>query len=151
MSRRISFLLVLTGLLFSTACTDYYLTVGDTNEIRFKYFKDGTLGLEIDLQIKNEGNMNFKVKEVDLDINLNSFPAGKVVNVEKVMIRKNTEEVYTFPVEVEINGLSNSARILISVIGRGKLIVDIDGFIKVKSLMVSKKIPVHLKEQVNIH
>jgi hypothetical protein len=42
-------------------------------------------------------------------------------------------------------------RILISVIGRGKLIVDIDGFIKVKSLMVSKKIPVHLKEQVNIH
>ena len=151
MSRRISFLLVLTGLLFSTACTDYYLTVGDTKEIRFKYFKDGTLGLEIDLQIKNEGNMNFKVKEVDLDINLNSFPAGKVVNVEKVMIRKNTEEVYTFPVEVEINGLSNSARILISVIGRGKLIVDIDGFIKVKSLMVSKKIPVHLKEQVNIH
>jgi LEA14-like dessication related protein len=151
MSRKISFLLVLSGLLFSTACTDYYLTVGDTKEVRFKYFKDGTLGLEIDLQIKNEGNMNFKVKEVDLDISLNSIPAGKVVNVEKVIIRRKTEEIYTFPVEVEINGLSNSARILISVIGRQKLVVDINGFIKVKSLMISKKIPVHLKEQVNMH
>ncbi len=151
MSRKISFLLILSGLLFITACTDYYLTVGDAKEVRFKYFNDGKLGLEIDLPIRNDGNMNFKVKEVDLDIKLNSFPAGKVVNVEKVTIRKKTEQVYTFPVEVEIKGLSNSARILISVIGRKKLVVDIEGYIKVKSLMVSRKIPVQLKEQVNIH
>lgn len=143
--------MIVSGLLFVTACTDYYLTVGEAKEVRFKYFNDGKLGLDIDLPIKNEGNMNFKVKEVDLELRLNSFQAGKVVNVEKVIIRKNTEQVYTFPVEVEINGLSNSAMILISIIGRKKLVVDIDGSIKVKSLLVSKKIPVQLKEQISMH
>ena len=135
-----------------SGCSAYEeLIIGDAKEVRFDYFDNGKLGLEVDIPIINNGNMDFKIKEIELFIKLNSFPAGEVINIEKVIIKKKTEQVYTFPVEVEINDLSNSARILLSIVGQRKLSIEVDGFIKVKYLLIGKKIPVQLDEKIKIY
>ncbi len=138
--------------LLLTGCSSYkVLTIGDAKEVRFDYFNNGKLGLEVDIPISNTGNVDFKVKKVELSVKLNSFAAGEVINVEKVKIKKKSEQVYTFPVEVEINGLSNSAMILLSIVSQRNLSIEVDGFIKVKYIFISKKIPVRLTEKIRIY
>ena len=140
------------GFLLLTGCSSYkVLTIGDAKEVRFDYFDNGKLGLEVDIPISNNGNVDFKVKEVELSVKLNSFAAGEVINVEKVRIKKKSTQVYTFPVEVEINDLSNSTMILLSIVSKRKLSIEVDGFIKVKYLLFGKKIPVSLEEVVGIY
>ncbi len=135
-----------------SGCSAYEeLIIGDAKEVRFDYFDNGKLGLEVDIPITNNGNIDFKIKEIELFIKLNSFSAGEVINIEKVIIKKKSEQIYTFPVEVEINDLSNSARILLSIVGQRKLSIEVDGFIKVKYLLIGKKIPVHLDEKIKIY
>ncbi len=135
-----------------SGCSAYEeLIIGEAKEVRFDYFDNGKLGLEVDIPITNNGNIDFKVKEIELLVKLNSFAAGEVINIEKVVIKKKSEQIYTFPVEVEINDLSNSARILLSIVGQRKLSIEVDGFIKVRYLLISKKIPVQLEEEIKIY
>ena len=151
MNRINTFLLFFVGFLLLAGCSAYEeLIIGDAKEVRFDYFENGKLGLEVDIPITNNGNIDFKIKEVELFVKLNSFAAGEVINVAKVTIKKKSEQVYTFPIEVEIKGLSNSARILLSIVGQRKLSIEVDGFIKVKYLLISKKIPVRLNEKIDI-
>jgi len=146
------FFLIFFGFMLLSGCSAYEeLIIGEAKEVRFDYFDNGKLGLEVDIPITNNGNIDFKVKEIELLVKLNSFAAGEVINIEKVVIKKKSEQIYTFPVEVEINDLSNSARILLSIVGQRKLSIEVDGFIKVRYLLISKKIPVQLEEEIKIY
>lgn len=151
-SKIIVLFLFISTLLIGSACSGYKeLVVGDVKEVRFSTFENGKLGLEVDIPVQNLSKMNFKISEVDILILLNEMPVGNITNIQKILIEKKSDKVYTFPLNVNISGLSGGAKILLSIVGKGRASIEANGYLKVRSFIFGTKIPIQSKEDLNLH
>ena len=124
--------------------------VGDVQEIKIKQIRNGRLDLELYIPIENSGNLNFKLTRMDLDLKLNGIDLGKISNNEKVVIYKNTDEIYKFPVEVEMKGLIKTTMAIISLAEKNKAEYVLTGNLRVKYLCISKDIDIDEKGVVDL-
>ncbi len=151
-SKTIVLFLFISTLLIGSACSGYKdLVVGDVKEVRFSTFEKGKLGLEVDIPVENPSKMNFKISEVDILILLNEMLVGNITNIQKVLIEKKSDKVYTFPLDVNISGLSGGAKILLSIVGKGRANIEAKGYLKVRSFIFGTKIPIQSKEDLNLY
>lgn len=151
-SRNIIIILLGIILVVESGCSGYKeLIVGDVKEVRFSKFDKGKLGLEVDIPIENPSKMKFNVTKVDISIRLNELPVGIITSREKILIEKKSDKIYTFPLDVNISGLSGGAKILLSVAGKGKANIEAKGHLKVRYFIFGTKIPVYSKEELNLY
>ena len=151
-SRKVICFLLTCTLLAGTGCSGYKeLVVGDVKAVRFSTFEKGKLGLEVDIPVENPSKMNFKISDVDILILLNEMPIGNITNIQKVLIEKKSDRVYTFPLDVNISGLSGGSKILLSIVGKGSADIEAKGYLKVRSFVVGTKIPIQSKENLNLY
>ena len=124
--------------------------VGDVQEIKIKQIKNGRLDLELYIPIENSGNLNFKLTRMDLDLKLNGIDLGKISNNEKVVIYKNTDEIFKFPVEVEMKGFIKTTMAIISLAEKNMAEYVLTGKLRVKYLCINKDIDIDEKGVVNL-
>lgn len=150
--RFIALIILVSIVLGGSGCSGYKkLAVGEVKEVRFSTFEKGNLGLELDIPVKNPSGMNFKVSEVNILVLLNDMQVGIITSSEKILIEKHSEKVYTFPLDVNISGLSGGAKLLLSVVGKGKASIETNGYLKVRKCLIGTKIPIHSKDDLNLY
>lgn len=116
--------------------------VGDIQKIKINQIKKGRLDLELYIPIENPGKLNLKLTSMDLDLKLNGIELGKISNNEKVLIKKNSNEIYKFPVEVELKGLIKTTMVLISIAEKNIAEYSLKGNLRVRFLFIYKNIQV---------
>ena len=114
--------------------------VGDVQEIRIDQIRKGRLYLELYIPIENPGKLNLKLIKMDLDLTLNGIELGNISNNDKVLINKMTNEIYMFPVEVELKGIIKTTMALLSLAEKSTAEYRLTGNLRIKSLCIKKNI-----------
>ena len=120
------------------------IQVGDVQEIKINQIRKGQLKLELYFPIENPGKLNIKLTKMDLDLKLNGIELGNISNNEKVLINKMSNEIYMFPVEVELKGLIKTTMALISLAEKSMAKYRLTGNLRVKYFCIKRSI--HIDE-----
>jgi len=131
---------VLLIMIFGSCSMMQEVQVGDVQEIKINHIRKGGLDLELYIPIENPGKLNLKLTKMDLDLKLNGIELGNISNNEKVLINKMSNEIYMFPVEVELKGLVKTTMVLISLAEKSMAEYRLSGNLRVKYLCIQKSI-----------
>jgi len=114
-----------------------------------KSFSSESVEVEILLQINNPNNYKISITNSDLNLFLNGSEIGKTIIKEKIVIPKKSNEVHRFTVKLNNKDLTANALpfILSAALGRS-MRLTVNGYIKVKAKMISKKIPIELTKNI---
>lgn len=146
-------IIIISAILFAfSSCASY-------EEVKFtglKNFgiagkdKDG-LKLNLVVGIDNPNNVKIKVKKADLDLKFNGRTLGNLDLDKKVVIPKNSNGTVDLLVNVQTQELLKGGLggLLTTVLSQ-KAEIGVEGEIKVKAFIFTRKIPVSFTEQVKI-
>ena len=102
-------------------------------------------------RIGNPNNNSFIVNEADINVNVNSTTLGKIKLKEPIRIKRKSNEVYAFEVSANYADLlSGGISGLITMVMKQKIKGGCSGWIKVKSMGVSRTIPVSFNGDIPI-
>ena len=109
-------------------------------------FKINTMtatGGSVDLQVKirNENRLKFTIVDSKINVLAGNSNIGTAKIMNNVVIKKKSEDVHLFKVEIKIDGISGVLAAIMS-FGGGKKDYNFVGDIKVRSMGISKKVPI---------
>lgn len=136
---------------FFTSCKFEEVTVSKVEN--FNIISLGVEGIEaeISLRIKNPNNYGFTLYNSDLNVKLNGTDIGKAVIINKVKIKKHSEDVHKVIVKSTFSQHPSSGFILLaSTLGRKSATVAVNGQIKAGNIFYKKTFPVDVKEKVQL-
>ncbi|NQY67119.1 MAG: hypothetical protein HRT72_05265 [Flavobacteriales bacterium] len=100
-------------------------------------------GGSVDLQVKirNENRLKFTIVDSKINVLAGNSNIGTAKIMNNVVIKKKSEDVHLFKVEIKIDGISGVLAAIMS-FGGGKKDYNFVGDIKVRSMGISKKVPI---------
>lgn len=100
------------------------------------------VSLDITAQIYNASNVEATVKQMYLDFFVNGVRVGNINEVKDILILplKSTNVTFNFSFSPSLIG-KNVAEILTATLGIKDIILDIKGFIKVRSAFIGATVP----------
>ena len=143
-------ILFLVGGWLTSACSLQDVRIEDVRSIEFTHLSVNRIGLNVHIPIHNPNNFSFKVTGIDLDVLVNGMDIGKITNSGDVKILKQTEQVYSFPVDVTMDGLVRGAMALISVARKDHAIIRVQGELEIKYPFGKRTFPVASENDVQI-
>ena len=146
------FLALLCSLLFFSNCRDFK-EVQCTGVKGFKINKINTEGIDGDilLGIKNPNAFGFSIYKSEFDITYSGVYLGKAKLTKSVHINGNAEAVYSFNL---VNDFKNTNLMDVMKLLSGatsKSTIEVKGDLNVGKIFIKKKIPVNLKEKINLN
>ena len=141
------FLILLPGI---TGCTFSDVQVEDVEKVTLTRLQGGKVGMKVYIPIYNPNKLQFKVSDIDLDIRVNSILVGRITEYGQVEIKKNSREVYAFPVDLELSGLLKGAMALLSLAGKDNVRMDLQGTLEIRYFLGKKVLDIHSASDVDI-
>lgn len=135
--KKILFLFIATSLL-SSCLLSRGLHVGDVEDVEINDISLKKINIMLELPIENPGILNLKLKELEMDLFLNDMKIGEAHNSKEVIIHRRSEEVYSFPLDVEMKGLASSLMGLMMLSGKSDVSYRIKGEMKVRYFFFNK-------------
>ncbi len=136
---------------FFASCKFEEVTVSKVED--FKIISLGAEGIEaeISLRIKNPNKYGFSVYSSDLNVQLNGTDIGKAVILNKVKIKKKSEDIHKVIVKSTFSqALTGGLSVLTSTLGRKSATIAVKGEIKAGKVFYKKTFPVDVKEKVRL-
>lgn len=143
---------LLLGMMVSLqGCFDY-------EEVEFKGVQnvsvlertDNVLKLQIDVKVDNPNTFNIKVRKSTMDIYINDKYVGKTHLDDKIVLKKKTEDVYAVVLRADPKDVIKAAMGSLGGLLKGNVTVRLKGDVKGSVYGVSKKVPVDVKEEINL-
>jgi LEA14-like dessication related protein len=150
---RLQIVAFLIGLISLSGCSNIEdVTVKEVQNVQVKNMDKNHIDLAIDVLIENPNTLSFKVKDVDLAIDINGQSIGKAQLSEGFSIKGNSSEVYSVELSAESGKTLQELwpSLLLSAFSQ-KIEVRIYGDIKGGALLLSKTFPVDHTEKVNLN
>jgi LEA14-like dessication related protein len=120
---------------------------------KIKIGKVNKEGVSITLfaKLANPNNASFTVKDADIDVMVNNTSLGKIKLKEPIRVKRKTEEVYAFEVEANYADLlTGGIAGLINMVMKQKIKGSCQGWIKVRSMGITRTIPVSFNGDIPI-
>ena len=143
---------ILLGVMISLqGCFDY-------EDVDFKGVKnvsilertEDVVKLQIDVLVDNPNNFKIKVKKSTMNIYINDKYVGKTQLDEKVVIQKETEDVYGIVLNADPRDLVKAAMGSLGGLLKGKVTVKLKGDVKGSVYGISRKVPVEVEESIDL-
>lgn len=135
---------------FFTSCVDYTdVEIIGLKGLQLEKINQSGIKAKVSLQIKNPNNYNISIVNSDLDLYVNGNKLGKAELKNKIILKKNSNEINQFIVESNFTNAGMAVLpSLLSAITKKNIPLKIVGTIKGKAFWVTKKIPVEFSENV---
>lgn len=153
MTLRFPFLAVLLIILFSfTSCRDFK-EVQCTGVKGFNVNKIGADGIDGDLLlgIRNPNRFGFSIYRSEFDVTYSGIYLGKAKLTKRVHINGSAEGVYSFNLANDFKNVNLSDVLKLLGGATFKNQVEVKGNLKVGKLFLKKKIPVEVRERINLN
>lgn len=111
---------------------------------------DDVVKLKIDVKVDNPNKFNIKVKKSTMDIYINDKYVGKTHLDDKLVIKKNSEEVYGVVLRANPKDILKAAMGSLGGILKGSVAVRLKGDVKGSVYGISKKVAVDVEEDINL-
>ncbi len=139
------FILSLISILL-TSCAFNKLNVGNPEKFEIEELNMKAVRLNVYIPIENPNNFSFNVRNLNLDLIVNSKNVGKVKKLKKIKILKNSKQTYPFSFELNTKETLTNIIYLVSELQRRNPELKIDGNITVAKFGISKKIKIDHKQ-----
>jgi LEA14-like dessication related protein len=135
-----------------SACSYYNdVQVLKVMNIEIVEFSTDIINATVEIEINNPNWYDIKLMDSDLDLFVNGKSMGTVHLAEKVVIPKKSITIQKVEVISDIkDAQANFLQSVMSLLFKKTALLEIKGEVKAKGLMVSKKIPVEIKEEMDI-
>ena len=112
-----------------------------------------TSGIDGDIMIgiRNPNNFGFSIYKSEFDVTYSGVYLGKAKLTKRVHIRANGEETYSFNLKNDFKGtnIMDVMKLLGGVTFKNS--VEVKGDLKVGKIFIKKRIPVDIKERINLN
>lgn len=136
--------------LLLSGCVSYNdIEIGDIQNASFKSFDDNVVELAVEVPVSNPNKFGIRIKEINLRTSLNKYYIGKLVCDDVITIPPKSNETHNLNFKLRISNPIQGVLVFFSVIKNDDIKVDIEGYIKFRSLLVSRKIEVKETTVIN--
>jgi LEA14-like dessication related protein len=105
----------------------------------FRGMKDGTLFLNLNLEIENPNDRQITIKKIHFKAWIKERELGKLINSKKIVLKPHSKEEFQIPIEIKLRAAADIFKLMTI---KEKILDDltIEGYIKGCAFPVSKKI-----------
>ena len=146
----LSTLLLTIALGFSSCLNIDPVELKEVRNIRIESIEDNELKLELELVISNPNNKKFSVRDADLNISMGDILLGKLSELEPFSIPAHSSKSYKVPITVDMEHLEKNAKQLTKSVFKRGTTIKIQGYIKARAFMVSKKIEIDEETKISL-
>ena len=134
-------------LLLTASCANLEnIVVGDVSDVKFRGFVDNTLAFNVVVPVENPSNVRFKIKEVNVKATVNGEYIGRILSDDVVVIPPRSDDEHVFLIKIH---LLRGASTVMHASRNKSMEVEVDGYIKAKSYLMNRKIPVYEKRIIS--
>jgi LEA14-like dessication related protein len=147
MTRRTVYIVLLMLL---SCCADFKdIEIGNPEGIRITGLKGNVVDLEMKIPVTNPRTIGFRIKEIDIKTSVNNHYLGRLSSDRVVVIPPKSSDVYSLKLKLRIANIIEGISLLLDMLNHDNIELQMEGFIKFKSLMVSRKI--NIEETLSIN
>ena len=143
-------LIAFVGLLFSSCLNVKPVELKEVKNVSISSIEDNKLNLEIELLIDNPNNKGFSVRDAELQISMGDVLLGELNEIKAFRIPAHSSKSHEIPLVVDLNHLEKNAKQLSKSLFKRGTSIHIKGYIKARSFLISKKIEIDEKTQLNL-
>jgi LEA14-like dessication related protein len=136
--------------LFLACKTIEPVSVTEVKNVTLSSITTKKVEMEFSMQIKNPNSFGFYIYKSAIDVKLNKTPMGKAELKQKVFIKANSEDTYTFEVKSNLPGTLEGATSILSVALKRNATIELHGKIKAGRFIVRKNFPIDFKRDVSL-
>ena len=152
LTKRLPLLIIVILSLFLNSCNIENLKMTGVKGFAIKSFEKNKLIFNMSIGIENPNRLKFKMINNDMNLTVNKIALGKAKITNKISIPPKSIDVYNFVVEVNVSQLAlGSIPSLIEMFRSKGVEVQIDGFVKGRSMLISKTVPIKITERVDFN
>ncbi|HDR88480.1 MAG TPA: hypothetical protein ENN63_02480 [Bacteroidetes bacterium] len=133
-----------------SSCRVDEVEVSGFRGIRLHRFSNRQLGVEVLMQVKNPNRLSFRITGIDLDVTLNDRYLGKITNAEKIRIPGVSDQEHSLHLNIEMDSWISGLTTFINMLGKRTAVLEIDGYIRVKSSILGKTIRISEITEVEV-
>ncbi len=142
------------GIIVTTAisCSEFEnIDVGEIQDVNFNRFSGREIEFEVIMPIDNPSALRFRIVNVDLDVYVNNEYFGKITNVDNVSVPSRSNEMYSFPMKVELSNILKGALSMYNFYLDRQAEVVIKGKISARSFPFTRSINVDEKTNLRLN
>lgn len=145
-------LMVISILALQTSCLTYKdVEIGEFKGYQLNHFGKDGIELTAQVEISNPNNYAITITDTDLKLALNGKPMGDANLSKNLRLPRKSKEVHDITIKAKFDGsLGSMITGLLGIFGGGKAEIAVTGTVKAKARMLSKTIPVDLKENISL-
>ena len=144
--RRLHILLLM---LFSGCANFNNIEVGKIEDLIFNSFKENTVELSLKVPITNPNNFGFKIKEINLRTSVNDYYLGRVLSDDVIIIPAKSSKIHDLRIKLRITNIIQGITVFFSLLKEEDIEVDLEGYIKFKSVFITRKIDIKESAVIN--
>ena len=144
-------LLFVTSLFLLTSCEIKEVEVGKLESFKIVKITKEYITLDIAAPLKNDNNFSFTIQKAQLDITFNNIKLGRIDKIEKVRVKKKSNDVHHFIFRVPLKEMLGGGLLSIPALLSNKANIKVVGFVKASTwLFFSKKIDVNYSKRIKL-
>ncbi len=147
-----NWVIILCCALTLSACNLYKdIEVSEVRNVEIVGFGRDGVEAKVTVEIDNPNGYRLLAQRAEMDVKLNSKPAGVLQFNERFVIPRKSKETYTFTLTgafaEESGGMLGS---LLNILINRDVLLEGEGYVQGRGLFVRRKVPVVFKEKVDM-
>ncbi len=143
MKRLIQFAILISfSLLFSSCGKFKEVNVIGLKEVKLRGMKNKVILLDLSLEVENTNKRRIVISDINFHAWLNDKQLGELRSTEKIILKPDTTQVYTIPVEIELRTMADAFKLMGGDTDALMERLTVEGYIKGRVFPFSKKIRV---------
>jgi len=147
--RNTLYFLLLSALLLSCKGVDDISFKGVDN-VALIGMEDNRINFSADIAVFNPSSLGFRISEVNLKTSVDGIFLGTLTTIDPVKIKARSDTSYHAVFSLEMANIITGASTLYGLQRKKQITIEMQGFVKARSWMTSRKIDVTEKKRVDV-
>ena len=149
-------LLQLAGMLFIAAwllngCKGLdAIEITGVDHFEFKGIEDNIIHFATDVAVSNPSGVAFRVRDINLRATVDGSYLGSLTNDEVIRIPARSDSVYNMDFNLRLTSIFSGVSVIISLSRKKEVDVELQGYVKSRSGLVTKKVDVQESMRVEV-
>ena len=126
------------------------IEITDVDHFDFKGIEDNIIHFTTDVTVSNPSAVAFRVRDINLRAVVDGNYLGSITNDETIRIPAHSDSVYNMNLNLRLTNMFSAASIFFSFSKQREVDVELQGYVKSRSGLVSKTVDVEESMRIEV-
>lgn len=126
------------------------ITITGADGFTMKGMENNNVSFMADIGVQNPSSVGFKVSEINLKATVDGNYIGTLTSPDRIRIPARSDSSYRMNFSLEIASLLTGASTLYAITRRKQVTVVLQGYVKTRSWLIMKKVPVNETQVIDV-